>query len=179
MLDLFMDLGSAFVRAVVEERVGLGALWLQYVVLHAGNLCRHSAYFYKHLDAHDIIPSIIEKCSDEDNQTRKFACFAYGNAAFHNSDLYQKLAPGIPLLVKALFDPEVKTRVNAAGALGNLARNGDLLADHMISANAVKVSVLKSFCITVSDQVAERMQCELMDMEMSVFRMHGRFTGDD
>lgn len=111
----------------------------------AGNLCRHSAYFYQHLDANDIIPPIIERCSDPDSQTRKFACFAFGNAAFHNDSLYRKLAPGISSLVASLYDKEIKTRINAAGALGNLARNGDSLVRDMINANAVKVrpSVLK------------------------------------
>lgn len=110
----------------------------------AGNLCRHSAYFYQHLDAHDIIPPIIERCSDPDSQTRKFACFAYGNAAFHNDSLYRKLAPGITSLVASLYDQEIKTRVNAAGALGNLARNGNTLVGDMINANAVKVSSTRS-----------------------------------
>eukprot|EP00892_Ulva_mutabilis_P007689 jgi/Ulvmu1/5292/UM022_0086.1 len=104
-----------------------------------GNLCRHSAYFYRHLDTHDIITPIIERCRDPDSHTRKFACFAFGNAAFHNDSLYRKLAPGIPSLVASLYDQEIKTRVNAAGALGNLARNGDGLLRDMIHANAVKV----------------------------------------
>lgn len=109
------------------------------VRMSAGNLCRHSAYFYRHLDTHDIITPIIERCRDPDSHTRKFACFAFGNAAFHNDSLYRKLAPGIPSLVASLYDQEIKTRVNAAGALGNLARNGDGLLREMIQANAVKV----------------------------------------
>lgn len=105
----------------------------------AGNLCRHSAFFYRYLDHHDFLTPVIKCCGDSDSATRKFACFAFGNAAFHDGTLYKKLAQGIPKLVAALYDKENKTRVNAAGALGNLARNGDAVVPDMIKAGAVKV----------------------------------------
>lgn len=111
------------------------------MVFCSGNLCRHSAYFYRYLEHHDFLTPIIRCCGDSDSATRKFACFAFGNAAFHDGTLYRKLAQGIPSLVAALYDKENKTRVNAAGALGNLARNGDTVVPDMIKAGAVKVLV--------------------------------------
>jgi hypothetical protein len=140
--------------------------------VYAGNLCRHSAYFYRHLEVHDFITPIIKCCSDSDSATRKFACFAYGNAAFHDGTLYKKLAAGIPSLVAALYDRETKTRVNAAGALGNLARNGDQVVAQMIHAGAVKVSEA-IFCtpITATKALHDSMSslyssCALASQEM-------------
>lgn len=45
-----------------------------------GNMCRHSAYFYTALDRHGLLPPLIQRCMDDDRSTRKFACFAIGNA---------------------------------------------------------------------------------------------------
>ncbi|XP_057429664.1 serine/threonine-protein kinase TIO isoform X3 [Lotus japonicus] len=41
-----------------------------------GNMCRHSAYFYSSLARHQIVSILIDRCSDPDKRTRKFACFA-------------------------------------------------------------------------------------------------------
>lgn len=83
----------------------------------------------------DIIPAfesllsiLISCCADADDATRKFACFAIGNSAFHSNLLYPQLSDAIPLLLSALDDNDEKTRANAAGALGNLVRNGPELA---------------------------------------------------
>ena len=82
-----------------------------------------------------IISALVNCCGDRDETTRKFACFAVGNASFHSAALYQHLKPAVPLLVQALFDSEEKTRANAAGAIGNFVRNsadlcGDIVAHH-------------------------------------------------
>ncbi|OWY93707.1 Protein kinase [Phytophthora megakarya] len=97
-----------------------------------GNLCRHSTLFYEHFispldkkSSNTILGGIIRGLSDPDNYVRRFACFAIGNAAFHNDDLYDALRPAIPLLVQNLHSDEDKTRSNAGGALGNLVRNSD------------------------------------------------------
>lgn len=45
-----------------------------------GNMCRHSAYFYSALDRHGLVQPLIQRCTDTDKSTRKFACFAIGNA---------------------------------------------------------------------------------------------------
>ncbi len=50
-----------------------------------------------------------------------------GNAAYHSADLYSLLSTGIPSLVQLLMDPVGRTRCNAAGALGNLARHSSKL----------------------------------------------------
>jgi fused-like protein len=63
---------------------------------------------------------------------RKFACFAIGNAGFHNPTLYDALRPAVGPLVKLLADDEEKTRANAAGALGNLVRNSGQLCAEII-----------------------------------------------
>lgn len=69
----------------------------------------------------------MECCKDKDTNTRKFACFALGNAGFHNDKLYDYLRPAVATLVVLLADKEEKTRANAAGALGNFGRNSNLL----------------------------------------------------
>ena len=45
-----------------------------------GNMCRHSAYFYAAVDKHGLLAPLIQRCTDKDRATRKFACFAIGNA---------------------------------------------------------------------------------------------------
>lgn len=51
--------------------------------------------------------------------------YAVGNAAFHTSELYAHLETAVPSLSETLRgDEDEKTRANAAGALGNFARNG-------------------------------------------------------
>jgi len=45
-----------------------------------GNICRHSSFFYDMLLRYDLIKDCINCCKDPDNTTRKFACFAVGNA---------------------------------------------------------------------------------------------------
>lgn len=102
-----------------------------------GNMCRHSSYFYDALMKRGIIDVLIQRLGDEDNTTRKFACFAIGNAGFHSNHLYPILAQSITLLVGLLQDEDVKTQTNAAGALGNLARNGSSLCEALLEKGAV------------------------------------------
>lgn len=99
-----------------------------------------------------VLSLIIKYCGDNDTSIRKFACFAVGNAAFHSSELYeviiisniifiliiiiitihtQSLVESVEVLRDALSDGDEKTRANAAGALGNLIRNGGKLAPTM------------------------------------------------
>jgi len=104
-----------------------------------GNICRHSAYFYEHLPSAGILDRLVACCRDVDQEVRKFACFAIGNAAFHNSSLYGALASAVRPLV-ALIDPseDEKAQANAAGALGNLVRNGSDLCQSLLDAKAVE-----------------------------------------
>ena len=46
----------------------------------AAALCRHSAHFYSALERSGLLEPLIVLCRDEDRATRKFACFAIGNA---------------------------------------------------------------------------------------------------
>lgn len=75
-----------------------------------------------------VVDHLVDLCTDSDPSARKLAFFAVGNAAFHSNALYACLAPAVAPLVAALNDPEEKTRANAAGALGNLVRNGGALS---------------------------------------------------
>ncbi|CAE7495631.1 TIO, partial [Symbiodinium microadriaticum] len=50
-----------------------------------------------------------------------------GNAAFHSDILYSRLSHAVPYLCSGLRDGDEKTRANAAGALGNFARNSSVL----------------------------------------------------
>lgn len=45
-----------------------------------GNMCRHSAFFYTALDRQGLLTPLLQRCTDDDRSTRKFACFAIGNA---------------------------------------------------------------------------------------------------
>ena len=78
-----------------------------------------------------VLSLIIKYCGDNDTSIRKFACFAVGNAAFHSNELYGSLVESVEVLRDAMNDHDEKTRANAAGALGNLIRNGGKLAPVM------------------------------------------------
>ena len=62
-----------------------------------------------------------------------------GNAAFHSPELYQQLARSIEPLAVALRDEDEKTRANAAGAIGNLIRNGGELSQQMANLRVVEM----------------------------------------
>ena len=97
-----------------------------------GNLCKHSNEYHGLLKDNGLLDLLANACADPDASVRKFACFAVGNAGFHNGDLYRHLQPCIAPLVDCLSDSDSKTRANAAGALGNLARNGPHLTAELI-----------------------------------------------
>lgn len=45
-----------------------------------GNLCRHNDACYEALRGGGMVPLLVDRCADVDRSTRKFACFAIGNA---------------------------------------------------------------------------------------------------
>nr|CCA20871.1 protein kinase putative [Albugo laibachii Nc14] len=103
-----------------------------------GNLCRHSNLFYPMVlstrcsdnannNDHSLLDFMVEALDDKDKTARRFACFAIGNASFHDASLYTYLRPAIPGLLRNADRADAKTRSNASGALGNLVRNSDLL----------------------------------------------------
>ncbi|XP_030974547.1 serine/threonine-protein kinase TIO isoform X3 [Quercus lobata] len=86
-----------------------------------------------------IIGLLIDRCDDPDKRTRKFACFAIGNAAYHNDTLYEELRRSIPQLANLLLSAEEdKTKANAAGALSNLVRNSNKLCEDIVSKGAMQ-----------------------------------------
>eukprot|EP00474_Spongospora_subterranea_P005628 CRZ06086.1 hypothetical protein [Spongospora subterranea] len=109
-----------------------------------GNLCRFSPFFYKHFQENGILPPLIDCCGDHDPQVRKYAAFAIGNAVFHNDELCQSLSPCIPQLINALSYSastsgiDRRITINAAGAIGNLARFSDKVVGDLLSAGAVE-----------------------------------------
>mmetsp|Transcript_35208 Transcript_35208/g.48864 ORF Transcript_35208/g.48864 Transcript_35208/m.48864 type:complete len:493 (+) Transcript_35208:442-1920(+) len=108
-----------------------------------GNMCRHGADFYPALLQQGLLQVLIDRCCDVDRTTRKFACFAIGNAGFHNDSLYEPLRVAVAPLVALISDEEEKTRANAAGALGNLVRNSSLLCRELVTAGALE-SLMKT-----------------------------------
>ena len=62
-----------------------------------------------------------------------------GNAAFHSGELYPQLKASIAPLCVALQDADEKTRANAAGAIGNLIRNGATLSQAMADQRVVEM----------------------------------------
>ncbi len=106
-----------------------------------GNLCRYSDDVYPMIRDSNILPPLIALCEDEDKDTRKFACFAIGNAGFHNNYLYKDLTPAVKVLINLLGDGEDRTRANASGALGNLVRNSSELVPEMLRFGAIEALV--------------------------------------
>lgn len=45
----------------------------------AGNLCKHSDYFYGAIQRTDLLKILFERCGDEEGNARRMACFAVGN----------------------------------------------------------------------------------------------------
>eukprot|EP00057_Strongylocentrotus_purpuratus_P007030 XP_011661504.1 PREDICTED: serine/threonine-protein kinase 36 [Strongylocentrotus purpuratus] len=81
-----------------------------------GNMMRHSPAFYSVLRKNeDLLAHLIAELSSNDADIRRSSSYAIGNAAYHSGDLYDKLAPVIPVLVQLLSDPVTRIRTNAAG----------------------------------------------------------------
>ena len=124
-------------------------------------MCRHSDFFYEIILKNNIINPLIQCCYDTDKNTRKFACFAIGNAAFLNDRLYENLKPCIPILVGLLDDVEDNTRANSAGALGNFVRCSDVLCNDINNHNAPE-ALLK---------LAEREQTSNQTIKVALFAL--------
>lgn len=77
-----------------------------------------------------------------------------GNAAFHSNGLYNGLKSSIGPLTLALEDIDDKTKANAAGAIGNLVRNGSELINEMASHSVPEK--LMQMVMTCSDRTSQR-----------------------
>ncbi|KAJ1477423.1 armadillo-type protein [Baffinella frigidus] len=95
-----------------------------------GNLCRYSDFFFQALLDSGILQEVAACAADEEATTRKFACFALGNAAFHSAALFPLLTPPPPppsadgsgcRVVACAADEDATTRKFACLALGNAA----------------------------------------------------------
>ncbi|CCW61901.1 unnamed protein product [Phytomonas sp. EM1] len=103
-----------------------------------GNLCKHSNYFYVHLDQNQLIEPLVECCSNCNSSSIKFALFAVGNAAYHSDYFYEQLKPSIPSLIQLLSSSDSKTIQNTAGVLCNLVRNGNQLLGDLMKHHAAE-----------------------------------------
>ncbi|XP_022108847.1 serine/threonine-protein kinase 36-like [Acanthaster planci] len=111
-----------------------------------GNLMRHSNGFYAVLKKREeLVTSLLGCLSSQDTDVKKAASYAVGNAAYHSAELYGSLADGIPSLVQLLMDPQGRTRCNAAGALGNLARHSSKLCP-VLAKHKAPESLLEIAC---------------------------------
>ena len=122
-----------------------------------GNLCRHGDEAYPSIRELRMLSPLVDLCDDSDQSTRKFACFAIGNAGFHSDYLYDDLRPAVCTLVRLLQDEEDRTVANAAGALGNLARNSGELVPEMLACGAVEALlgiIKRSDSTTTAFQIA-------------------------
>jgi fused-like protein len=119
-----------------------------------GNMCRHTDFFYDEIKTQGLIPPLLKCCYDNDRMTRKFACFAIGNAAFLNNKLYEYFRSIVSKMVELLADAEPNTRANSAGALGNFVRCGDNLVAEIISSKAPE-GLLK---LAESEEIPEQIQ---------------------
>jgi fused-like protein len=104
-----------------------------------GNLFRHSDFFFPHLSETGVLALVVNCCNDTDQGTRKFACFAVGNVAYHSAKAYSLLTPVIPSVVTLLSSADEKARQNATGAVANFVRNGDALLKPLLEAGAPAV----------------------------------------
>mmetsp|Transcript_4770 Transcript_4770/g.30196 ORF Transcript_4770/g.30196 Transcript_4770/m.30196 type:complete len:824 (+) Transcript_4770:115-2586(+) len=97
-----------------------------------------------------LLSLLVSLLRDQDGTARKFASFALGNAAFHNHKLYMALKEAIPPLIDLLQQAEddkesIKARANAAGALGNFARNGGTLCEEIVQSGAMDALCATAF----------------------------------
>eukprot|EP00796_Vickermania_ingenoplastis_P000064 gene64-42_t len=83
-----------------------------YPIIHEANLYEEFAalirLFYEPLAKYELIEALVKRCTDKDPHTQKLAAFAAGNAAFHNSQLYDILRPAVPALVGMLGSSDEK-----------------------------------------------------------------------
>ncbi|XP_068804998.1 serine/threonine-protein kinase 36 [Struthio camelus] len=102
-----------------------------------GNLLRHNHSFPQALQSQlGLLESLLECLADQDENVRKAASFAVGNAAYHKSSPAETLGRAIPRLTRLLSDAQTKTRCNAASALGNLGRHSPELGNLLIQSKA-------------------------------------------
>lgn len=136
-----------------------------------GNLFRHSNLFYKPFARQSgAVDDLINCLGDSDADTCKFAAFAVGNLGFHTDQFYDAISRAIGPLLGILETSSVKARANAAGALGNLARNSAVLDAELslhrapqrimaLALSEVQQDTLAQACLHSLGTLAKRVRC--------------------
>eukprot|EP00039_Didymoeca_costata_P013798 m.215018 g.215018 ORF g.215018 m.215018 type:complete len:1222 (-) comp15874_c0_seq3:1529-5194(-) len=88
-----------------------------------GNMFRYSAFFYEDFAALNAENDLGNCLTNADTETCKYAAFAIGNLLFHDETFYGTLSFTIEPLIRLLDSSSITAQVNAAGALGNMARH--------------------------------------------------------
>eukprot|EP00897_Mesotaenium_endlicherianum_P008404 jgi/Mesen1/7592/ME000395S06744 len=135
------DVGAAGVQGALRLYLSNSEPNIRYKACNlVGILCRRSPFFYEDLLQYGMVEPLIACCRDIDRNTRRAACFAIGNAAYHSDLLYARIRPAIPFLTSLLLSSQTedRTKANAAGALGNLTRNSSALCSELISQGSIQ-----------------------------------------
>ncbi|KAM9189314.1 serine/threonine-protein kinase 36 isoform 2-T2 [Mergus octosetaceus] len=106
-----------------------------------GNLLQHSHGFPQALQSQpeSLLASLLACLADRDHTVRRAASFAVGNAAYNPSTPPRTLRGAVPGLTRLLLDPNSRTRLNAASALGNLCRRSEELGELLVESRAPRV----------------------------------------
>ncbi|XP_068543304.1 serine/threonine-protein kinase 36 isoform X4 [Anas acuta] len=106
-----------------------------------GNLLRHSHGLPQELQnqLESLLESLLACLADRDQDVRRAASFAVGNAACHPASPPRTLRSAVPGLTRLLLDPNPRTRRNAASALGNLCWCSTELGELLLESRAPRV----------------------------------------
>lgn len=122
-----------------------------------GNLLRHSHGLPQALQnqLESLLESLLACLADRDQDVRRAASFAVGNAACHPASPPRTLRGAVPGLTRLLLDPNSRTRRNAASALGNLCWRSTELGELLLESRAPRV-LLEVACRDPQASVRER-----------------------
>uniref|UniRef100_A0A8B9R4M6 non-specific serine/threonine protein kinase n=1 Tax=Anas platyrhynchos TaxID=8839 RepID=A0A8B9R4M6_ANAPL len=122
-----------------------------------GNLLRHSHGLPQALQnqLENLLESLLACLADRDQDVRRAASFAVGNAACHPASPPRTLRGAVPGLTRLLLDPNPRTRRNAASALGNLCWCSTELGELLLESRAPRV-LLEVACQDPQASVRER-----------------------
>ncbi|NWZ24404.1 STK36 kinase, partial [Asarcornis scutulata] len=106
-----------------------------------GNLLRHGHGLPQALQnqLESLLESLLACLADRDQDVRRAASFAVGNAACHPASPPRTLRGAVPGLTRLLLDPNPRTRRNAASALGNLCCCSGELGELLLESRAPRV----------------------------------------
>ncbi|XP_040211731.1 serine/threonine-protein kinase 36 isoform X2 [Rana temporaria] len=112
-----------------------------------GNLARHGESV-----SATLLEKLLDCLSDRDTRVRRSAAFAVGNCAFHKSCAEDSwLSAAATKFLSLLKDPQAKTRVHAANALGNLGST-ETTSAHLLTRKVPQL-LLHSACTDQEEPV--------------------------